>query len=259
MKPEKYTAKKLTKLFRKKKIATMDELKDALGTRSDMTVFRKLQELGYCTSYSHGGRYYVLSDVAEFDELGLWSFESIYFSKHGTLLATAEACVDSAEAGYFTNELDEMLHVSVKDALLKLVNEGQIVREKFSGKYLYCSTDSSVRKKQIQFRQFLVANHTKAMPALLPLGAGVCVVSDEMKAGIVLFFSLLDEQQRRLYAGLESLKLGHGGDRKMAELLGLDVSTVARGRKELLEQDVDTERVRKAGGGRPTVEKKRQK
>ena len=43
----------------------------------------------------------------------------------------------------------------------------------------------------------------------------------------------------------------------MAELLGLDVSTVARGRKELIEQDVDTERVRKAGGGRHPVEKKR--
>jgi hypothetical protein len=78
-----------------------------------------------------------------------------------------------------------------------------------------------------------------------------------LKAGIVLFFCSLDEQQRRLYAGLESLKLGHGGDLKMAELLGLDVSTVARGRKELIEQDVDTERVRKAGGGRHPVEKKR--
>jgi hypothetical protein len=39
----------------------------------------------------------------------------------------------------------------------------------------------------------------------------------------------------------------------------LDVSTVARGRKELIEQDVDTERVRKAGGGRHPVEKKRLK
>jgi hypothetical protein len=256
MKPEKYTANSLTRLFRKKKIATMDELKGALGTRSDMTVFRKLQELGYCTSYSHGGRYYVLSDIAGFDELGLWSFQSIYFSKHGTLLATAEACVESAEAGYFTSELDEMLHVATKDALLKLVNDGRIVREKFSGKYLYCSTNSIVRKKQIEVRHIY---QSKTMPASLPLGAGVCVVPDEMKAGIVLFFSLLDEQQRRLYAGMESLKLGYGGDRKMAELLGLDVSTVARGRKELLEQDVDTERVRKAGGGRPTVEKKRQK
>src|SRR6266481_970445 len=39
---------------------------------------------------------------------------------------------------------------------------------------------------------------------------------DELKAAILLFYSLLDEQQRRLYAGLESFKLGHGGDRQLA-------------------------------------------
>jgi len=43
-----------------------------------------------------------------------------------------------------------------------------------------------------------------------------------MKAAIILFYSLLDEQQRRLYAGLESMKLGHGGDSVLAEVLGLD-------------------------------------
>ena len=56
--------------------------------------------------------------------------------------------------------------------------------------------------------------------------------------------------------GLNSLKLGYGGDRQMAEILGLDVSTVARGRRELLEHDVNVERVRKAGAGRKAVEKK---
>jgi len=39
------------------------------------------------------------------------------------------------------------------------------------------------------------------------------VSSDELKAAVFLFYSLLDEQQRRLFAGLQSTKLGHGGDR----------------------------------------------
>ena len=80
-----------------------------------------------------------------------------------------------------------------------------------------------------------------------------------MKASIVLFFSLLDEKQRRLYAGLESLKIGHGGDRAIAELLGLGVGTVARGRSELLDRDVELERVRRTGAGRKAVEKKRRR
>jgi hypothetical protein len=83
------------------------------------------------------------------------------------------------------------------------------------------------------------------------------VSPDEMKAAIILFYSLLDEQQRRLYAGLESLKLGHGGDSILSEFLGLDQHTIARGRRQLLDQDVAIDRARKSGGGRKPLEKKR--
>ena len=54
---------------------------------------------------------------------------------------------------------------------------------------------------------------------------------DEINAAIILFCSLLDEQQRRLYAGLESMKLGHGDDSVLTEFLGLDPHTIARGRR----------------------------
>jgi hypothetical protein len=84
-------------------------------------------------------------------------------------------------------------------------------------------------------------------------------LAPELKAAVILFFSLLDEQQRRLYAGLEAQKLGYGGDRKMAEFLGVDVHTVARGRRELFGEQVHRERVRKEGGGRKAAEKKRRK
>ena len=90
--------------------------------------------------------------------------------------------------------------------------------------------------------------------------ASVLVVSEEeLKASILLFYSLSDEQQRRLYAGLESLKLGRGGDRQLAEFLALNPHTVARGRQQLLAQDVEVDRARRAGGGRKPVEKKRPK
>jgi hypothetical protein len=81
------------------------------------------------------------------------------------------------------------------------------------------------------------------------------VSPDELKVAIFLFYSLLDEQQRRLFAGLESIKLGHGGDRIVAEFLDLDAHTVARGRQQLLDQDVKTGRTRRTGGGRKRVEK----
>ena len=68
-----------------------------------------------------------------------------------------------------------------------------------------------------------------------------------------------DTKQRRLFAGLEALKVRHGGDLRIAELLGLDRGTVARGRRELLARDVKVEQIRRSGGGRTPVEKKHQR
>ena len=41
---------------------------------------------------------------------------------------------------------------------------------------------------------------------------------EELRAAIVLFASLLEERQRHLFAGLEALKCGWGGDRRIAQL-----------------------------------------
>jgi hypothetical protein len=112
-----------------------------------------------------------------------------------------------------------------------------------SGRYLYCSLDAAARRTQLLARQ---AQEDLASAG----GLGLGVLPDELKAAIVVFSSLLDEKQRRLYAGIESLKWGHGGDRKIAELLGMDVGTVARGRRDLLAQDFQTEGIRRSGAGR---------
>ena len=75
-----------------------------------------------------------------------------------------------------------------------------------------------------------------------------------------LFVSRLDEQQRRWYAALEAKKLGRGGATLLAKVTGLSVETIRRGRYELENDLVDRphDRVRKPGGGRQPVEKKRQ-
>jgi hypothetical protein len=73
-----------------------------------------------------------------------------------------------------------------------------------------------------------------------------------------LLMSRLDEQQRRWYAAVESTKVGHGGDRQLARITGLDVDTIRRGRAELADslEGRPADRVRLPGGGRPAVEKK---
>jgi hypothetical protein len=136
MRPEQYDPQSLVRLLRQEKIATMDELKRALGTSADATVFRKLAKLEYRSSYSHRGRYYTLDEMARFDELGLWSFRHVWFSRFGTLVSTVEALVVSAEAGYDAAELEAVLHVEAKQALLELVPAGRLARSEVAGRYV---------------------------------------------------------------------------------------------------------------------------
>lgn len=249
MNTAKFNTSQLSALMESKEIVTFDELALALGTNAKATIFRKLKQIDYRASYSHRGQFYTLADEDKFDALGLWSFENVYFSSYGTLRATAKALVCFSDAGFYANELEPVLHVDVKNVLLYLANEGQLYRQRFSNGYLYCSCEFGVGKRQLAMRRAL---ESEPVAGRLPMGE----IQDELKAAIVLFFCLLDEQQRRLFAGLESLKWGYGGDRKVARLLGLDEQTVARGRRQLREQDVEIDRARKVGGGRKPVEKK---
>ena len=248
-----FSATVMRQFLLRHQIADLAQLKEALGATVDVTVFRKLRELGHLTSYSHRGRYYTLPEIAHFAADGLWSCRSVWFSRFGTLVNTAESFVNQSPAGYFAEELAQALHAEVHDALLQLVRQGRISRQQVSGLYLYTSVSSDVRRLQ------LMARRTSGSVPVLTDFSRLEVSPNELKAAIVLFYSLLDEQQRRLYAGLESLRLGHGGDVQLADFLGIESHTVARGRQQLLDQDVEIGRMRRAGAGRKPVEKKRLK
>ena len=245
-----FTLQALRSFFRQKLITTLQELKQILGTTSTMTVFRKLKTLGYRTSYSHRGKYYTLTSIPQFDQQGLWSCRAVRFSRDGNLLATAQRLVEQAPAGFTARELQALLQVEVKQTLLQLYQRKRVQRREIEGVYVYFSREAG--------RQGAQRGQREARPAAGERreSAAGAELSPELQAAIVLFHSSLDERHRRLYAGLEAQKLGHGGDRKIAEFLGVDVHTVARGRRELLAGAVEGERVRQAGGGRKKVEKK---
>lgn len=253
MRPTTFDSDVLRRYLRAHKIANLGELKKALGTSADVTVFRKLRPLQYLTSYTHRGGYYTLPENAQFDAEGLWSHEAVWFSRHGTLLATIEAFIQRSDRGLLASELADAVHAEVHDALRQLRREGRVRHTDFNGQYLYSSADPPTHRRQLRTRQTGEA---------VPVAADVVslqVSPHELQAAILLFYSLLDEQQRRLYAGLESIRLGRGGDTLMSDFLGLDPHTVARGRQQLLDRDVVIGGARQSGGGRKSTEKKRQK
>ena len=52
-------AKKLARLFKRKKVMDMETIRDATGGRSRRSIFRDLAVLQYLSSYTHVGRYYM--------------------------------------------------------------------------------------------------------------------------------------------------------------------------------------------------------
>jgi len=252
MNTTKYSVQAIEKFLKHHKIATIDQLRTTAGNPARCTIFRKLAELEYLSSYSHRGKFYTLRSIARFNAVGLWEHQSVWFSRFGNLLDTAEALVNNSDGGYTATELKEVLHVKTKHALTQLARSGRLQREPFESVYVYLSGEDHVADQQRKARKAHLKNSFASVAIVNP-----DLAVEEAKATILLFCSMLNERQRRLYAGLESLKLGHGGDAHVASLLGMDPHTVARGRQELMSGELPHDRVRAEGDGRLLQEKKR--
>lgn len=143
----------LDRLFKRQQTAELKDLFAALGTRSRMTVFRRLSRAGYVSSYSHAGRYYALSGVPKFDADGLWQHAGVGFSRDGTLKETVARLVEKAEAGRFHRELQLRLQLRVHNTLADLVEGRRIGRERLGGEYLYVGADETWASAQVAQRR----------------------------------------------------------------------------------------------------------
>lgn len=249
MRPETYKTQHLLEVFMIKKVLTLKSVASLLGEASERTAIRKISALTGHASYSHAGKYYTLDACADYDKFGLWSFKGIHFSKYGTLNATILELVSHSEEGYFAFQLQELLKVRVHNALAKLYSSHRLVREQIGEKYLYLSP--VFRDQQLENREQLIQEQLEVTAIPAQIAGFPEIVQDNMR----FLIENLNEQQKRLYLGLESIKLGHGGDRCIAQITGVDVKTIARGRHELQTKNITADRIRRVGAGRPPLKK----
>ncbi len=132
----------------KHRVVTIEQICKILGVKSRMSAHRYLQQIDYLTSYSHGGKYYTLRKTAEFDQFGLWYSGDIGFSTHGTLLETIVHLVADSEKGKTTEELTRQCRLRVQNALLQLVKEKKLSREKTGNIYRYLGEHDLHKKRR---------------------------------------------------------------------------------------------------------------
>ena len=74
---------------------------------------------------------------------------------------------------------------------------------------------------------------------------------EEIEIQMQRYYHSLSEKDRRRYAGIEALKLGHGGICYMSRVLGCDDKTIKLGMSELSDESgLHEPGIRRAGGGR---------
>ena len=147
------TRRVLGRLFARKPIADLPELRSVLGTTSRRTVYRALSSVDYLSSYSHAGRYYTLKELPSFDREGLWAYGDVLFSVRGTLRATIIHVVGVAPAGQTHAELQARLRLRVHDTLHDLVEGGDIGRAQIERLFLYVSADRERAESQVTARR----------------------------------------------------------------------------------------------------------
>lgn len=78
--------------------------------------------------------------------------------------------------------------------------------------------------------------------------------NQEIEQLMLLYYSRLNEKEKRHYASLEAQKLGHGGKLYISTLLCISQKTIRKGDRELkipeLYAEIATGKQRRSGGGR---------
>jgi hypothetical protein len=78
--------------------------------------------------------------------------------------------------------------------------------------------------------------------------------SEEIEKQMKAFYNTLNEKDRRRYAAIEAMKLGHGGQNYISSVLGCHFQTVMAGINEMTNGiEKPDNRIRKPGGGKKKI------
>jgi hypothetical protein len=145
---------RIRQLFQSKTVMTLKEIRHELASRARSSLFRDLQKVEILTSYSHAGQYHALQSTVKFDTDGLWFYDHIAFSRHGTLKNTLVETISSSPAGMTHKELKTLLRIQVQNALTHLIKAKTLQRRSLPGQvFIYLSNEDSQAQGQWQKRR----------------------------------------------------------------------------------------------------------
>ncbi len=144
---------------------------------STKTVQRALFKVGYFSSINYNATFVTLKNVPRFDQLGLWTYQTVHFSEHGNLPQTLRRIIELAPAGCTVQELEQLVGTRVHNHVSRLLREGQLDRFFQGRNVVYLAADLRRREAQQQVRQQAESPRASAVPAMgLPAGLDAVTV-----------------------------------------------------------------------------------
>lgn len=165
------------KRFRTEKVLTINEVARLLGN-SAVTARRRLRQWNAYTSINRNGRYYVLPEVAMFEDNGLWNYNQIYFSKHGNLRMTIMQLIKQSPAGLTAQQIGGFVGIRANSSFLAGFRDvSEVCREKYRGRFVYFFNQEDIYVEQKKSREALMLRS-----ASLPSDAdAVLILVDRIK------------------------------------------------------------------------------
>lgn len=151
MTPKENKLLEIIKYFNYKKVLSLENIANQMGN-SHRTVQRYLKQLNSLTSYTHRGRFVTLPTIAQFDNNGLWHFNSIGFSEFGSSMNSILELINRSENGITKEELENILKIKIPRQMQILLEQKMLYRLKLYNKYLYLpkeTMDNRIEKLKI--------------------------------------------------------------------------------------------------------------
>lgn len=145
--PAKERDSQALELFSTEQVLTLAELADLLHC-SSITAHRRLKAWNAYTSYNLNGQYHTLPTIPVFNQYGIWKWNNVLFSRHGTMKQTVVALVRSSPQGMDHEQLEQILGVNPKYNLAQYPEIPGITKEQHHGRIIYFSDDTQIYAKQ---------------------------------------------------------------------------------------------------------------
>jgi hypothetical protein len=214
----------ITKVLRKRMVATIEELCSATG-RAEITVKQALARLDYLTSYDNNSRFYALRSACRFSKYGIWKHDKASFTRHGTLAALLIAVIDNSSDGHTGGELENITGVAVAGALRLLTKKGELLRIRGKREYVYFTTRSKRAQRSQAKARF---GSTKLLSHLEEEEP-----TEELKKTIVILLEIIRSRPRKIRELRETLRRTH------PEISGSMVAEICRRYDIRLKKKID--------------------